>query len=259
MDWRPGRPPLGTAAAGLAALGRELAGILFPWRCPFCGRGGAGLHHPCPPCLAALAIDPSWRCLSCGHPLPEPGGGLCHREPHPPLDGLLAAAGYGEPMRRAVHLFKYAGRAPAGRTLGQLMVEALESRIDFPCDLVVPVPLSRSRLRERGFNQSALLARDLGRALSRPVACRLLERSGGAGRQALLGNRERRSNIAGAFRLRRPRDASGSHILLVDDVYTTGATMNECAGVLKSAGAALVFGAVLACAARKDADPAAAN
>lgn len=117
----------------------------------------------------------------------------------------------------------------------------LAARYPFaPGALLVPVPLHPVRLRSRGFNQALLLARPLGRALGLPVAPRALRRIRRTQAQPGLGAAERRVNLAGAFVVCHPATVSGRHVVLVDDVLTTGATANACAGALRAAGASRV-------------------
>ena len=107
--------------------------------------------------------------------------------------------------------------------------------------MIVPVPLHRSRLRERGYNQAELLARAVGRWIETPVDAGLLARTAGAGSQARSATREeRQANVAGAFEAR--RDAQGRSIVVVDDVTTTGATLQACAAALRKAGVRRVWG-----------------
>ena len=123
--------------------------------------------------------------------------------------------------------------------------------MDVPCDMIVPVPLSRARQRQRGFNQAALMGRRLGRKMSLPVGYDVLKRVRHAQAQAELSGREREENVSRAFTRGRGAGPPG-RCLLVDDVYTTGATMRDCARVLKEDGAQQVFGAVFACAVMRD-------
>jgi ComF family protein len=144
-----------------------------------------------------------------------------------------------------MHRFKYAGRADLARPLSELMRRAIPREIDRVPEIVVPVPLHPARIVERGFNQAALLAG--------PIACRLgvafrpraLERVRDTPRQATLDRVRRATNLDGAFRVR--DDAvEGKHVLLVDDVRTTGATLHECERTLRARRAALVSTLVLA-------------
>jgi ComF family protein len=133
---------------------------------------------------------------------------------------------------------KYQGRIGIGTWLGTRMAEACVQAWD-ECGecLLVPVPLNPERLREREFNQSWILAKSLARAFSIPLRPLLLERKGGSTPQVGLSPEERRVNVRGAFAVRGDEVLHGKGVILVDDVFTTGATANECSCVLKEAGA----------------------
>ena len=140
-------------------------------------------------------------------------------------------------VRQAILLFKYGGRPSLGRHLGRLMVEAADGLFDpSQVDLLIPVPLHPCRERERGFNQSALLAKEVGRALRLPVGHRLLSRIRATESQR-GARQEREENVKGVFRVTKPARVAGRRLLLIDDVFTTGATVNECAKALMAAGA----------------------
>jgi len=124
------------------------------------------------------------------------------------------------------------------------MISALPRGID--ADVIIPVPLHPARLRAREFNQSLLLADQLGRHLARPVSARNLVRIAATDPQTTLSRQARLRNLRNAFEIRRPQDLADKRILLVDDVYTTGTTLNECAKILRKAGAGPVFGLTLA-------------
>lgn len=140
-------------------------------------------------------------------------------------------------MRQAILLFKYGRRPSLGRHLGRLMAEAAERLLDpREFDLLIPIPLHPGRERERGFNQAALLAREVGRAWGLRVGHGLVRRIRAT--EAQSGRRpEREANVKGAFEVAQPDRVEGRRLLLIDDVFTTGATVNECAKVLLAAGA----------------------
>jgi len=155
-----------------------------------------------------------------------------------------AAFAYHGSLREVVHCFKYRGKTQLFRPLGRLMQTAfLRFWQGRPVDLVLPVPLHRSRLRERGFNQALLLARGWrqgdGPPLP-PVDGGVLVRMRATASQAGLDRKGRCANIAGAFAVRSPERVEGRRLLVVDDVLTTGATVEECARALKASGAAAV-------------------
>lgn len=129
------------------------------------------------------------------------------------------------------------------QTLGKAIAEFLGPTLPFSpddCDVIIPVPLHWTRLWRRGFNQSALLASEVATRLARPLDVRSLVRSRATPSQTARDGKERLLNVRGAFGVRRPGRVAGRRILLVDDVMTTGATANECARALISAGAARV-------------------
>lgn len=146
----------------------------------------------------------------------------------------------GGTLRQAILLFKYGGRRSLARHLGRLMVEAAGDLFDpHEFDLLIPVPLHPKRERVRGFNQAALLAKEMGRGFCLDVGYRLLHRVRATEVQS-GGPREREANVKGAFAVARPDQVKGTRPLIIDDVLTTGATANECAKALLAAGAAEV-------------------
>ena len=151
-------------------------------------------------------------------------------------------------LRDALGVFKYSGRFSVGQLLGRIWaghLAATPAVADYEADAIVPVPVHRSRLREREFNQSAVLAVEVGRRLGVAVRFGILRSVRRTASQTGLSARQRRLNVRGAFGVGRQEDVSGRRFLLIDDVFTTGATTNECAKVLKRAGAASVVVATL--------------
>ena len=137
-------------------------------------------------------------------------------------------------MREALHRFKFGGRRALARPLADLAVEQCGGTLPDGIDAIVPVPLAGARERERGFNQAALLAERVALRLDVPVRTRWLARPRATRPQSDLPATERLTNVRGAFRA---APAVGRHVLLVDDVLTTGATLAECARALRAAGA----------------------
>lgn len=186
----------------------------------------------CAGCENVLTPSERGFCEGC-EPLLDPGGRL---------GDALAAYLYAGPMAEAVRGLKYGRRTELAPVLGAMLAtRALE--LAGEVDAVVPVPLHRARLRRRGFNQAALLARPVARALAVPFHASDLRRVRDTPAQAGLGAAERATNVRGAFVALR---APGSRVLLIDDVRTTGATLAECAEALRVAGAERVFTLVLA-------------
>lgn len=151
------------------------------------------------------------------------------------LDEAWSAFWYDETMQSLIHLFKYSGHRRVGRRLGEALFRQLEGEIPWGrFDALVPVPLHRTKRRERGYNQSAVLARALGEPSSLPVMERLVVRHRWTRSQTGLSVEERRTNVDGSFRA--PGPGGGRKVLLVDDVLTTGATASACALALKAVG-----------------------
>ncbi|GAB6159313.1 ComF family protein [Desulfotomaculum varum] len=228
-------------------LWEALLNLLFPRRpgCPLCGR--AGPAELCPACrqlLADWAAKP--KCRVCGRPLtpPEQQANLCGRcrRRLPPFELARAAGPYEGGWRQAIHLLKYRGRKSLAPLLGQMMADSLPAHSPLRlAHLVLAVPIARGRLRERGFNQAELLAAAVARSLNLPVANGVLAKIFDTPSQTGLNRQQRQQNLQGAFRVTAPAQIAGRHILLVDDVFTTGATAAAVAGLLKQHGAAKVY------------------
>ena len=207
--------------------------FLFSGSCFLC-RGAAG-ELLCADCLAELPRLPVPACPRCA--LASPRGepcGRCLAEP-PPYEATVAALAYDFPADVLIHALKFRGELALAPFLGNMLSQKTEH-----VDLIVPVPLSRERLRERGYNQAVEIARALGRPLELELCTR--QRHGTA--QTELPLAERHRNVRGAFACTRRLD--GQSVAVVDDVMTTGATLAEVATTLKAAGAARVVNWVIA-------------
>ena len=234
-------------------LARLLADLILPPRCGLCGRflarPGPGVRI-CSPCRQELDYGEELLCSVCGGVLsPEEaeGGGVCRDclSIPPPFDQAAPAAVFRGDLARAIRAFKYGRRIELAGVLGWVARE-MNWPASFPekFDLIVPVPLHPSRIRSRGFNQSALIAQTMtarGWAGQGILDGEALIRTRKTRPQVELGGRDRQENVKGAFALKEPGKVEGRTILLVDDVVTTGATVRECARALKKAGAKRVF------------------
>jgi ComF family protein len=188
--------------------------------------------------------------------------GLCRRL-EPPYVKATAYGSYESGLRELIHLLKYNQVRPAANILGRMLAEAVEDLQPLFGDtelLVVPVPLHFTKLRQRGFNQSELIARaalkvkpSVGRF---QLSATLLERRRETKSQIGLSRHQRRENIRGAFVVTRPGEMARREVLLVDDVFTTGTTVSECARILRRAGASKVYVATVARTLKTEAQPA---
>lgn len=226
----------------LEALATTVTEVVFPPVCAGCGRLGEIL---CEPCVGRLRPVEGPLCARCGRGH-QASPGLCAEcRAEPPLvRQARAPLLYVEPTSDLIHRLKYDGTFALGRPLAAIMAERWPEWGQ-PPDLILPIPLHSRRQRHRGYNQSALLAHHLAAALALPYDERALRRHRHTQPQIALGPDERRSNVAGAF-VAVPERAGGRHIVLVDDVYTTGATMAAAAEALLAAGAASVAAYCLA-------------
>jgi ComF family protein len=223
-------------------LKRIALDLLFPQWCVGCGREGDYICHACRQLL--LTITPPL-CPRCGRPQPE--GVLCPGcvNWQAEIDGIRSPFRFDGVMRQTIHELKYQNLRAIAVPLAELLHDYLREN-PMPGEVLVPVPLHRKRWRERGYNQSTLLARELGRLIGLPVVDDCLVRRQHTPPQARTNSvGERRSNVAGAFNCSDQR-LKGKQVLLIDDVATSGATLNACAGALKYAGAVSVWGLVMA-------------
>ena len=224
-----------------------IADVIFPPRCLTCGviMDSHGPLPFCPPCSAGIRFIRSPLCPSCGIPFASPEGEdhLCGEclVTERPYAVARAVGYYEETLLTAIHLFKYRGRTGIGEVLGKIMADFAGGIWDMNVfSLILPVPLHRKRLRERGFNQAVILARELSKKFSIPLDFTALRRKVPTAPQVGLGREERSANVRGAFAVRKPERIADRRILLVDDVFTTGSTLAECAGVLMRAKAEAV-------------------
>ena len=231
----------------LSALSHWL-GRLLPPVCPLCsGVFTAAAQAPfCPVCMITFHPLPAAHCPRCALPFVHSSAtsshlcGRCILEP-PAYSAAYASALYEGQLRTAIQRFKFHQRPNLDRPLASLLERTLPSNLDV--DLLIPVPLHPRRLRRRTYNQALLLARELGRIRGLPtdadvlIKCRITEP------QQTLSATQRRQNLHGAFHL--GKDVEGKTILLVDDVMTTGVTLDLCSRILLGGGAARVEVAVV--------------
>lgn len=247
----------------LATTAESLFTTLFPSDCRLCGAPLIRISRVpvCEQCLDDVRPVSGAVCELCGERLPDYGlaaaegkmrCGLCRRL-EPSFQRAAAYGSYDSGLRELIHLLKYEGVRPVANVLGRMMNEVITDLA--PCFegedvLVIPVPLHTSKSRQRGFNQSELIVRA---ALKHPpaghqfeISADVLQRWRYTESQTGLSRHQRQENIRGAFRVMQAEKVLGREVLLVDDVFTTGTTVSECARILRRAGALRVVVATVA-------------
>lgn len=235
--------------------------VLFPSDCHICGEALLNISRlpVCPACLDAIGPVRGRVCSICGervltsYALPDDDGlvrcPVCRRVERP-FERALAYGSYDGGLRELVHLLKYNGVRPAAGVLGRMLAEAIgKVQPSFGQEdvLLIPVPLYKGKRRQRGFNQAELISRAALNHRGRlRLATDLLVRTRDTHSQIGLTSHQRRENMRGAFAVTRAAEVTGREVLLVDDVYTTGTTVSECAKVLRRAGAERVWVATVA-------------
>ena len=207
----------------------EILEFFFPSRCVFCHRWrGKGVRF-CKGCRKALPYAPG----------PAAEQKIAH------MDRCLSPLYYEGSVRASLLRYKFGGQPSYASVYGDLLADCLAGHPG-TWDCIAWVPLSRRRLRHRGYDQAELLARELGSRLGLPVESLLRKRRHTRAQSATGDARKRQANIAGAYQVSDPEGVRGRRILLVDDIVTTGSTLSECAKTLRAAGAASVTGLTLA-------------
>ena len=229
--------------------------LLFPSFCLGCRKEGTYL---CPDCKATLDISEHQYCLCSKHPLRLPVDstkGKCQRSQDAPLSGLYTALPYQEKFltKKLIYQFKYPpyyikvlARDLAGIIATHLVIIKKNTNSIWEHSVLVPIPMEMRKMKDRGYNQTEELAKELGHLINVPSISGNLVKIKKTLPQMKLSATERQENIKNAFALKNPETLRGKKIFLVDDVYTTGSTMQECARVLRAAGAKQVWGIVIA-------------
>lgn len=238
---------------------KSLIDVIYPPRCPICGnffkkelcRGENGAHAFCPLCNADFRRITSPLCTTCGTPFgsKEDDDHLCEDciRKRPYFKSARAPYLYEGAIMTAIHRFKYAPKGLLADSLGPILAEFAHDWLrETNQFLAIPVPLHPRRLRERGFNHSLLLARHVAAKLTTQLDFLALRRVRYTAPQTGLKKKERQKNVRRAFQVMEPEAVKDREILLVDDVATTGSTLNECARALKRAGSKEIMCIVLA-------------
>lgn len=254
---------MASLVSSVGGIAESLFATLFPSDCRLCGAPLVNISRlpVCEECLSAIRPIGGGVCSVCGerlvslHAFSEqddgPVCGLCRRL-DPPFEKAAAYGSYDGGLRELIHLLKYEQVRPAANVLGRMLAEVISGlEMGFAASgvIVAPVPLHARKLRQRGFNQSELIARaalKVRRDSRYEWRADLLERQRETKSQIGLTSHQRRENLRGAFAVAKPQEITGREVLLVDDVYTTGTTVSECARILRRAGAAKVWVATVA-------------
>lgn len=230
--------------------------ILFPAPCNICGEvlATASLLPICESCFASLEPLQGPFCEHCGRPFPSevaldarvPQCFACRRELYA-FDAARSYGAYTDHMVRAIGLLKYEKLARLGSWFANKLNTLIEAHPTLrDVDVIVPVPLHPARRRERGYNQAELIAKPLARLLKLPLGAYLLVRTKPRPERLLLSRRERWLTVRGAYEIRKGTRIDNLRVLLIDDVFTTGATLDACAQALRKAGAKSVVGLTVA-------------
>jgi ComF family protein len=223
----------------LRICGRWVLDFALPPRCAGCGTIVADVHSFCTDCWTQIAFLGETGCTVCGLPLQATEAstcGVCLSKP-PRIARTRAAVAYDDLSRGLAIRLKYGRKVAIARTMARYMAPLVGSSSDL---LLVPVPLHRTRLWQRGFNQSALVARELSRRLKVPANPVALRRSRRTPPLKGMSPLQRRKTVAGAFHVADKAAVAGKTVILIDDVLTTGSTAEACARTLQRAGAARV-------------------
>ena len=217
--------------------------LLWPEICPFCGKVyGTGICPACESKLNELLVKQPW-CMKCGIPIRRMEQEYCHdcknKELH--FDVGRALWLHKPPVSHSIYQFKYHNQREFGKYYVRELLKQFESTIrKWNPDLIIPVPIHKRRRRKRGYNQAEILAREIARLTNIPTDSKILKRIRYTNPQKKLDDKLRKRNIQNAFQVR----GDISHVrrvLLIDDIYTTGNTLNECAKKLKEAGVENVY------------------
>lgn len=195
----------------------------------------------CEECWSRVKRNLPPYCLKCGKSIPELKASCaeCQRGPNYYFTRVWATCHYDGVLRECIHTLKYRGKVRLARPLGQLMADFAMNHLNgSSMDMIIPVPLHSSKKREREFNQAELLSQDVSKALHLPIVTNNLKRIRPTQPQSNLNSKEARlKNIRNAFKLTSPPKLTGKSILLIDDLFTSGSTVNECSRTLLDGGA----------------------
>lgn len=232
---------------------KGIVDIIYPIKilCLFCGKELGDINHKqlCRGCLSMLPFLSENVCIKCGRPIVNNDtDGVCFecKNTCRYFDGGASVFEFSGLIQGALYRLKFDGEMEIAQAVGKFMGDKYK-KMEWEVDAVIPVPLHHDRLHERGFNQSYLLSREIGRECSIDVADKALIRQRYTESQVPLSRFQRMSNVKGAFSVLDSSLIGGKKILLVDDIMTTGSTLNECSSVLRKYGASSVYCLTAAC------------
>ena len=223
---------------------KKIIDLIYPARCPLCGdivmpRG----QLACPECMTAAPYVTEPMCKKCGKPLQDEIEEYCSdcRTKEHSYDKGLALFAYDDMVKQSISRFKYENKREYAGFYGHEMVLRLGTEIrSWKADAIIPIPLHRSRQRYRGYNQSELIAEVVGRELQIPLYTHLVMREKKTIAQKKLNHGERQNNLKRAFKISQ-NDVKLDTVILLDDIYTTGSTIDAVAAILKNTGVKQVF------------------
>lgn len=211
----------------------KILDLIFPPKCGFCGEITKSEHFICEDCHDLSTQKYINRCNFCGK---MSSVGKCSECMEKTLyyEKLIFCSEYTEGFRQKIHLYKFLDKKYLYHFFTELLYERVKNE-EF--DLIIPVPISRERYKERGYNQSGLIAKKLSKMLDKPYCGDALVKTKNSERQSMQSFKDRQKSVKNVFEIADILEVNGKSILLIDDIFTTGATANECSKVLKGAGA----------------------
>lgn len=220
----------------------KILDLIYPEKCPFCGTLVSHEEEGiCEKCRRKLPYIKEPRCMMCGKPIQSETEEFCYdcKKTKHMFDGGRNLWIHKDSVRQAVYSFKYQDRKCYGKTFAAEMVKGMAAYLNtIEAEALVPIPLHKKRYRDRGYNQAQILASEIGKQVHLPVED-ILIRIKETNPQKTLSDIQRRKNIEGAFALK--EDCKYHTVVLVDDIYTTGSTLDEAARVLKKSGVSKVY------------------
>lgn len=216
----------------------RILNFIFPPKCILCGQvlSADTCICICAVCMNDLEFD-SWRFTKIDD----------KNIRYNYIDGILSLCLYKGKIKKSLHRYKFSNKSQYFRTYGRLLSERLKNTVEFnDIDMIIAVPLHKNRERERGYNQAKLISKVISKETGIPDRSYVLSRVRDTAAQRLLSRSERQRNVLDAFKVIEPQKVRDKAVLLVDDILTTGNTINECSKVLKTHGAKKVYGIVIA-------------